>query len=214
MQVGSKCWSSPARLLNLYVILILILLLLGMVTAMDEALGDIIQTLKDVGLFQNTIIAFTSDNGAIQHYGGNNYPLRGGKGSLWEGGIRVPGMFYSPFLPRWNRGTHFKGLFHATDWLPTLYKAAGGDPEIRLPRSIDGVNQLESFFSPVSSWSMSTHHKRKEFLYNIDPKKDNAAIRVGDMKLIKGYPGNPTTVPAYLVSNKDWITERFKVRGT
>ena len=76
---------------------------LGMVTAMDDAVGNVTQALKESGLYENTIIVFFSDNGGPtgrtgKHGSGNgasNWPLRGGKGSVFEGGTRTPAFIHS-----------------------------------------------------------------------------------------------------------------------
>ena len=58
--------------------------------------------------------------------GGSNYPLRGWKAQLYEGGMRVPGFVHSPLLPKAAQGTVSEKIFHVSDWLPTLIKRCGG----------------------------------------------------------------------------------------
>lgn len=53
---------------------------------MDSGIGEVVQSLKDAGMYDNTVIIFTSDNGGDVGSGGSNHPLRGNKGSLFEGG--------------------------------------------------------------------------------------------------------------------------------
>ena len=64
-----------------------------------------------------------TDNGGGN--AGNNYPLRGGKGGFYDGGIRAAGFIASPFLD--TTGQNYTGLIHVTDWFPTLVNQAGGD---------------------------------------------------------------------------------------
>ena len=73
---------------------------LGMVTAMDDVLKNLVDDLKAQNMYENSIIVFSSDNGGLTHsgfveYGASNEPLRGQKTELYEGGIRVPGFIHS-----------------------------------------------------------------------------------------------------------------------
>ena len=68
---------------------------LGMVTAMDDAVVNITQALKESGLYENTIIVFFSDNGGPIMKGANNWPLKWGKGTVFEGGTRTPAFVHS-----------------------------------------------------------------------------------------------------------------------
>ena len=73
-----------------------------MVTAMDGVIGDLVKSLKDSGMYDNSVIIFSSDNGAAANANGvgagSNYPLRGAKGTYYEGGVRVPSFVHSPSL--------------------------------------------------------------------------------------------------------------------
>ena len=150
---------------------------LGMVSAMDEAVGSIIRTLKSKNMFDETLFVFISDNGANTLEGGNNWPLRGGKGSLWEGGTRVPSFLSGEFLPKSVQGTTSSRLFHVTDWIPTLLEAV--TPNQGLKQTLfDGVNQWNSLISS------DLPEVREELVYNIEEITPSAAIRVGSMKLV------------------------------
>ena len=98
----------------------------AMVTAMDEAIGNISSALKATGQDKNTLIIFTTDNGGQTLNGGNNFPLRGNKATLWEGGTRGAAFIHGSMLAA--RGEVSSALVHVTDWLPTLISAGGGRP--------------------------------------------------------------------------------------
>ncbi|KAL3842667.1 hypothetical protein ACJMK2_020657 [Sinanodonta woodiana] len=149
----------------------------AMVTAMDEAIGKIVTALREKGYMDNLLLVFTSDNGAASYISGSSWPLRGAKTTLWEGGTRVPGFVFSKTLLKKSQYVNNE-LVHAVDWFPTLLAAAGGNQ----PQGIDGINQWRVLRSGQKS-------ARNEFIYNIDDVKGNAAIRMGDYKLIRGGSG-------------------------
>lgn len=107
-----------------------------MVESMDEAVGRILSQLDKMGAVDDTIVTFFSDNGGYNL--SRNDPFRGGKGSLWEGGIRVPGMVRWPAgLPK---ATTSDQVTLTMDLLPSVLAAAG----LQSPagRKLDGVNLL------------------------------------------------------------------------
>lgn len=110
----------------------------------DEAVANIMEAMKTYGYYNNSILVVTSDNGApTKDYGGENggssYPLRGGKTTLFEGGLRVPAFVHSPLIPTARHGVVIDTLFHGTDWLPTLVQgAAGGSASFA-----DGIDQWD-----------------------------------------------------------------------
>jgi arylsulfatase B/arylsulfatase I/J len=163
----------------------------GMVSAMDEAVGNITEALHKKGIMDNTVIIFSSDNGGRISKGGNNWPLRGWKSSLWEGGIRAVGFVHSNKLE--NHGSVSRALMHVTDWYPTIVHLAGGDIT---DLTLDGYNQWDAI-------SHGAQSRRREILHNINPvinmegvhTQFRAAIRVGDLKLLIGEPGNGSWIP-------------------
>ena len=103
--------------------------------------------------------------------------IRGLKHTLWEGGVRGAGLIWSPLFHHSAYTSHH--LIHITDWLPTLlHVAAAQTDSFRLPRNLDGLDQWNVL---SENWKSS---QRNEVLLNIDPKVDDAALRVGDMKLV------------------------------
>ncbi|KAJ1446949.1 alkaline-phosphatase-like protein, partial [Pelagophyceae sp. CCMP2097] len=110
-------------------------LVCGMVSFLDAAVGNVTGALKESGLYDGSIIIFVSDNGGPTNMdegtASNNFPMRGGKNTLWEGGTRVVGLVKAPGL------VAGKSLlkFHATgtDWLYTLIHAATGRVLPQLP---------------------------------------------------------------------------------
>ncbi|XP_042856677.1 arylsulfatase B-like [Penaeus japonicus] len=148
-------------------------LLLGMVTALDEAVGRVVQALKDAGLYDNTVVVFSSDNGGVE----SNQPLRGNKGSVWEGGTRAPGFVHSPLLQGTPR-VH-SGLLHITDWHNTLLALAGAPV---LPPN-DGFNQWDALKDPAVA------SPRISFIYNLDNEYEEGtlgAIRLRNHKFVMG----------------------------
>ncbi|OQV17335.1 Arylsulfatase I [Hypsibius exemplaris] len=141
---------------------------IGIIQVLDEQFRRIVMAVVNKGVVNNTIFVFFSDNGGplARHaafvHGSNhasNWPLRGGKGTLLEGGVRVPAFIWSPLLKRRGRATD--QLFHVTDWLPTLWEAVGADPAL-LPEKGDGFSHWKSFQDG------SSVGPRKELVNNID----------------------------------------------
>merc|ERR1712022_111403 len=100
-----------------------------MVNFVDEAIGNVTQLLHSEGLWDNTLIVLHADNGGPIYAegvaGANNYPLKGGKMSNWEGGIRVNAFAAGVFLPKPVLGTKNEGMIAAWDWYATFAGLAG-----------------------------------------------------------------------------------------
>ena len=110
----------------------------AVVDGMDQAIGQVLKTLEDEGLAENTIVLFFSDNGgAAYSYGGaNNAPLRGGKGETFEGGIRVNSLIRFP--KALNNGSKLNQIMTVMDVFPTLAAACGIETKNDL--KLDGRN--------------------------------------------------------------------------
>jgi arylsulfatase A-like enzyme len=111
----------------------------GMIESMDDAVGIVLAKLEELGLEENTIVCFTSDNGGVSSgdaYATSNLPLRGGKGRQWEGGIRVPLYIHAPGVT--SRGTTDDTRVSGIDFYPTLLELAG--IEVPAGQEVDGVS--------------------------------------------------------------------------
>jgi arylsulfatase B len=102
----------------------------AMASTLDDYVGRVEEVLRRTGLWEDALVVFHSDNGGeimTQFCGGNNYPLRGGKFSHFEGGIRVNAFVSGGFLPEGRRGSVSTALLSVADWYAT-YAALAGVP--------------------------------------------------------------------------------------
>ena len=182
----------------------------GMVAAMDEAIKNVTEHLKSAGMWDQTLFIFSTDNGGQPSFGGNNWPLRGRKNTLWEGGVRGVGFLHGKMLNVPDRNVKTNNhLIHVSDWYPTLLRATGC-PVMPGTQSLDGFDQWKTITEYAES-------PRTEILHNIDPlsalpqKKIvmgfdtsvHAAIRVGDWKLLTGDPGDSRWIEPPELRNLD-----------
>ena len=108
----------------------------AMVEALDSAVARITQTLEKQGLAENTIVVFFSDNGGENRLGADNHPLRGAKGTTFEGGIRVPAFIRWP--AQLSKGRTLSQVLTVLDLFPTL--AAAARVEVQSTKPLDGKN--------------------------------------------------------------------------
>jgi len=111
------------------------------VIEVDDIVARLIKVLEETGQLENTFVFLTSDNGANEDlYPDNGFqPWRGGKGTTWEGGVRVPGIAYWPGMI--SPGRESDGLFDLTDFFNTSLALAGASDTIPSERYIDGIDQ-------------------------------------------------------------------------
>ena len=155
---------------------------------MDDNIGYVLQKLQDMGQLDNTIIVFTTDNGAetITFPDGGTTPFKGGKLTTWEGGMRAPALVRWPGVIK--PGTVKNDIFASLDWVPTLVNIAGGAKGDDLNKRImagtypgivktklDGVDQTE-YLSGRSEKSA-----RDTFFYYSG--KDPSAVRYKNWKI-------------------------------
>lgn len=160
----------------------------AMIESVDDSLGKIMDTLEELGLEENTIIVFTSDNGGIDYWDiSSNLPLREAKCYNYEGGIRIPAVIKWKGKIEGNRVSN--EILHHSDYFPTFSEVAG----VKLPddRVIDGKSLLPML--------VNQENLERETLYWFNPHFNpdsgtnvvpSAAIRDGDYKLIKHYSEN------------------------
>jgi arylsulfatase len=151
----------------------------GMVSRMDKDVGRITALLKELGLEENTLVIFASDNGPTNAGGsdadffGGAGPFHGLKGSVWEGGIRVP------FIARWpgriKPGSESGHVAAFWDFLPTCAELVGAQP----PQGIDGISLLPTLLG-------QSDQKKHEYLYW--ELNGQQGVRLGDWKAVRLKP--------------------------
>jgi arylsulfatase A-like enzyme len=155
----------------------------AMISSMDENLGKVIAELKRLGLYDNTIIVFTSDNGGLataESSPTTNKPLKGGKGFLYEGGIR------EPLIAKWTghipENKTSETIVSTVDYFPTLLDLAG----ITLPKqlTIDGFSIKPALQGKAQNREPIYWHYPH---YPNQGGRPGGAIRQGDYKLIEFY---------------------------
>lgn len=103
----------------------------AMVSKLDDSVGDLMKALRKRDMLANTIIVFSTDNGGpaagFNLNAASNWPLRGVKNTLWEGGVRGAAFVWASLIAKPRRVSN--QMMQIADWLPTLYAAAKGDPQ-------------------------------------------------------------------------------------
>ncbi len=176
----------------------------AMVELFDHYTGQVLRALDELGLAENTLVVFTSDNGGHPEFAANG-PRRGSKWNLYEGGLRVP------WLVRWPgrvpAGATSDVPFIGTDLLPTLAAATGAVPPAGVP--LDGRNVLPLWqgrgMAPAAAarefvWHFPFYHPETGYAkarprigvedFAVSQTRPQSAIRVGDWKLLHFYEGN------------------------
>jgi arylsulfatase A-like enzyme len=150
----------------------------GMIAAMDEAVGQIVAAVRDAGIAGNTLFIFSSDNGGpAPGKLTNNGPLRAGKATVYEGGVRV--CAFANWEGHIKPGSTVNAALHMVDWYPTLLKLAGAPLEQKLP--LDG----RDLWPTLTAGAASPHD---DIVLNTAPRA--GAIRVGDWKLVLNGQSN------------------------
>jgi arylsulfatase A-like enzyme len=155
----------------------------GLIQQMDDAVGVVLAKLHELGLDENTIIVFTSDNGGVSSgdaYATSNYPLRGGKGRQWEGGIRVP--LFIDFPGNTLKGDSCVVPVTGADLYPTFLDMAG--IPLMPGQHQDGVSLLPLLQGKsIPERALYWHYPH----YGNQGGEPSSIIRQGDWKLIHYY---------------------------
>jgi len=150
----------------------------GMMRCIDTSIEGIMAALSETGKYYNTLFVFAGDNGGAPKNGGYNYPLRGSKGTLFEGGIRQASFMWGKMLPDEVVGTTYSGAISLTDWFPTFMSiATAGMWRPNYFYELDGVDVYQSIVAGGVS-------PRNETLLNIID--DAGGIRMGNWVYLEG----------------------------
>lgn len=194
--------------------------------SVDRVIANVTAALKRKGMYENTILIISTDNGgSSEHHGpvkgSSNWPLRGHKYSYFEGGVRGTAVVHSPMLPDKVRGTRSKALLHITDWRVTACNLAGlgsdcGGDELQRTAPHDGINAWPLLLAgeptpprPASAWASEGGLGQDEILLGVAAGKreqKGGALRQGHLKFVitsgqadgwsAQYPGTTPAVPA------------------
>lgn len=180
---------------------------MAMVNFLDDQLANITTTMKDLGMWDNTLMVLSSDNGGyvkdpngVCNYtdssfpgtsdatdwghgtachngeaGASNYPLRGGKYSMFEGGIRVNAFMSGGFVPDVVRGTKQEEMIHIADWYRTLAEGIAGVDPTDSQAQASGLPPIDS----LNMWPLLSGQ-------NSDNPREEAGIIVDERMLVKG----------------------------
>ena len=157
----------------------------ALTTAMDDVVGNVTDKLKEEGMWENTIVVFSADNGGNTDCSAFNFPYRGAKETVWEGGTRVNG-FIASGIPSFHdqvasikdsnpdqfddeNGVFKTNLMHMVDWYATLIEMIGfysdEDLEYLIPSDLDSIFGM---FDVILSEDLDQPSPRNEMVYNID----------------------------------------------
>lgn len=163
----------------------------AMMQAVDESISNLTQSYEKLGIWNDTMLIFLSDNGGHNEAGGFNAPLRGVKATVWEGGIRSQTFVHWPKLSAERQGTTFAGLVHVSDWLPTVASALLGQQVVSVGKPFDGIDTWPAIRDGTDS-------SRTEMLLSMRDASEcsvsgcaypgQLAYRIGHHKLIYGHP--------------------------
>eukprot|EP00055_Hartaetosiga_balthica_P016693 m.106548 g.106548 ORF g.106548 m.106548 type:complete len:584 (+) comp9155_c5_seq1:2-1753(+) len=191
----------------------------GMVSCLDEGVGNVTQALQRNGMLDTTLIVFTTDNGGPilggDAVGARNYPLRGGKHSVYEGGVRGTAFI----RPQKNTfkvvGKRYSNLMHAADWFPTICDIANVDCTTSNP--LDGVSHWDAM-----KLNQNITLRSEMVIGNSTDLCSNSGVECGfayrneSWKYIRGTGGAPFSwsIPANQTGGTCNVVYGFCINGT
>jgi arylsulfatase A-like enzyme len=159
--------------------------LVALIEHLDNGIGKVIQTLKETGAYENTLIIFTSDNGGQMNMEANNGPYREGKGTMYEGGLRVPAAVVWP--GKIKPGTATSHLALTMDIYPTIIDALN----LKTSKPVDGKSFLPALLNRnISNSERVVYFTRREGGITYSGKTIDA-VRKGNWKLLHNTPFSP-----------------------
>jgi len=178
----------------------------AMITRMDRDIGRLFEKLKELGIDDDTLVIFTSDNGPHREGGNNpdfndsNGPLRGIKRDLYEGGIRVPMIARWPGKVRAGSVSNHVSAFW--DFLPSCCELA----DIKNPKGLDGISMVPTL------WGQKQKQNKHEFLYwEFHAQGKKQAVRMGNWKGVRLNVEKNPDGPIELYNLKEDIDEKHNV---
>lgn len=167
----------------------------GILAASDESIANVTKALRKKGMWNDTLVVFTTDNGGPNAVcgvqGSSNFPRRGGKCTIYEGGTTGDGFMSGPALGSIlgiQSGSRYPNLFHVVDWLPTLAKITGAQPQGKLLDGVDHLSSLQGHSTEPPREDIFVGYSRS---YPISTGWYGPAIRYQNWKLIQGKSGGP-----------------------
>ena len=178
----------------------------GMVDSMDQAVGKILAAIDDRQIAENTLVLFLSDNGGVSRYGDNG-PWRGGKGSVYEGGVRVPAVVRWPAAIRGGRKVD--AMMGLIDVYPTIKRIVGADQPDANP--LDGRDMLDVIRGRAAP------PQRDWFSYIAQGGPDRTAVCDGTWKLVVLGTSVLDVTPQHITGQAEmppaWTIELFRIDG-
>ncbi|MGC3944991.1 MAG: arylsulfatase [Chryseolinea sp.] len=189
-------------------------------TEHDLMVGELLKQLDDLKIADNTIVIYTTDNGAMKNQwpDGGSSPFRSEKDTGWEGAVRVPALIRWP--GKIKPGTNYTELFSAEDWLVTLVAAAGGDPNLRenakkgvtagnktFKVHLDGYNQLDYLTGKTNKSARPEYFYFSDdgdlLAYRDDRFKYHFEVQLSTGMKVWRYPLTPLRAPVMIDLKSD-----------